>query len=443
MDISTSSPSIHACKDKIIKCSKYSIIYFDKNKIYKQYPLNQFQWVKEVGIVNYLNQTPNRHIIKFINCEVIDDYVIDTKNKEICLDKKEKVVRLTMHKYTSTLDNIKNFTDMEIFYIMNNLLESLLFCKSKHILHRDIKERNIFINYTTNNKNGKYAKNRIISELVLADFNISKYKYDIMQRGDIMTSTHRSPEIWRSMKNKKQLEYDERVDVWSFCVVLVYLITNHSFYEFLTNGYLKIDKTIVYSTTKMKIVMDHFINIYSMDNIVHIDFFKKIINMGIRPYSTRCTFNEIQNAILNYTRHTNIPITPKIIHQRCQITKPPETSFNRLFSQHSIWIKQLHEIIENNDIVLTTFYKNMTHIFKDSSNTNYHILIAVYILTSYIMKDTYKNLDFYIQKIHQMDNTHIQLKTHKHVLIFQNVTSKIVQTMIVNLLRTTKCNILY
>lgn len=429
-----SSPSINSCKDKIIKYSKHSIIYFHNDKIYKQYLLNQFRWVKEVGIVNYLNQTPNNHIIKFINCEVIDDYVIDVKNKEICLDKKEKMMRLTMHKYTATLDNIKNFTDFEIFYIINNLLASVLFCKSKNILHRDIKERNIFINYKNISPNNrqKRQKGRIINELVLADFNISKYKYAIKQRGDIMTSTHRSPEIWQSMYDKKQLEYDERVDVWSFCVVLSYLITNHSFYEFLISGYLKIDPTIVYSATKMKIVMDHFIKIYSIKKLKHLDFFIKIINMGIQTYDTRCSFNNIQTEMLNYTRNTNITVSPKITHSHLPLTKSPELPFNRLFSQHLVWIKQLHDNMENNDLVLATFYKNITHIFKNSHDINYHILLAAYILTTYIMKDTHKNLDFYIQKIQQIP-----------IILFQNITPKIIQSSVSNLLRITNANIIY
>jgi len=441
------SPSVNSCKDKIIKYSKHSIIYYAGDMVYKQYPLNQYRWVNEVGIVNYLNLTPNNHIIKFINCEIIDDYVIDVKNKELCLDKKEKVLRLSMNKYDATLDILKNFTDCEVFFIINNLLASLLFCKSKNIMHRDIKEKNIFINFKNNSPTTrrKQNKKRHISELVLADFNISKYKYTIntKHRCDIMTSTHRSPEIWKSMSLKKHIEYDERVDVWSFCIVLSYLLTNHSFYDFLNESYLKIDPSIVSSAAKMKIAMNHFIKIYSRKKLVHIDFFKKIMNMGIKSYTSRCTFNTIQAEMLSYTHDLNdIVISPKMTYSNLKMSSP-EIQCNRLFLSNSQWVRRFHDTLSNNNTVLSTFYKNITYTCRNSTNVNQYIMLALYLLISYTMNDNYKHIDFYIQKIKHMSSREYDLLSDTTETFGYDITIHAIQKSVINLLRINNYNILY
>jgi serine/threonine protein kinase len=406
--VDTQSPSIILCKDKIIKYSNHCIIYYDGIMVYKQYPLNKYRWVNELGIVRYLNETPNNRIIKFVNCEIIDDYVIDVKNKEICLDKKEKMVRLSMNKYNATLDNLSHFNDREVFFIVNNLLASVLFCKSKGVMHRDLKERNVFINYQDYSPTTQKKKNRrrIISEIVLADFNTSKYNYNsVKQRGDIMTATHRPPEVWTSMEINHQISYDDRVDVWSFCIILTFLLTNKSFYGFLSNSYLKLDPTILYNVDKLKIVLDHFLLLFTRKRLKHADFYKKIVYMGIKSYNTRCTFDDIKSELIAYNVDVNISVMTPVTHcKSIPLLKSPDITLN------SLWINRLHEYTQNNDIVLSVFYTNMPYVYKKLRSVNRHMLLAMYLLITYIINDNYQNIDTFVKKIQYVSNKHKLLR---------------------------------
>ena len=139
----SNSNTIMSCKNNIIKCSSNNITFFDNKCVFKQFSYNKYLWVNELINVNILNH-PN--IIKFKKCEILDDYTINIQNKEINLNKKEKVVRITMDKYDATLDILKKFTDSEIFYIVNSLISAISCCHSNNILHRDIKSDNILIN---------------------------------------------------------------------------------------------------------------------------------------------------------------------------------------------------------------------------------------------------------------------------------------------------------
>lgn len=430
-------PDINSCKYKIIKYSKQCVIFFNNNSVYKQYPLNKYKWVNELAIVNYLNQTPNNYIIKFTNCEIINDYVIDTKTKEICLDKKEMMLRLTMEKYNATLNSISNFADNEVFFIINNLLAALLFCKSKNVLHRDIKECNIFINYTTASKINK-PNHRTITELVLGDFNISKYNIKNKKRCCIMTPTHRSPEIWKSMSLRKPIEYDDRVDVWSFCVVVSYLITNRSFYVFLTERYLENDPNILHSSIKQKVAMGHFLNIYTRKRLRHINIFTKIIYMGMKPYDTRYTFDDIYNELMKYTSSVT-DITIPNMKPYSRLIPSPEISCNMFFSRYLTFVNVLHNRIKNNDVVLYTFYNNISCMAIDLQIDPHYTLIAEYLLTSYIINDRHKNIGTYLKKIKQRS----LVDSDKINNIFQNVSAEIIKSVVIKLLNTSHFNILY
>lgn len=390
------SPSIINCKNRIIKYSTNNITFFENGHVYKQFPFDNFKWVNEMFIVNYLD---NPNIIKFNQCEIVYDYIIDTKNKEIVLDKKEKVVRITMDKYDATLYNIKKYTDKEIFFIMNKLLSALLYCRSKEILHRDIKEKNIFINY---NIESSYfgRKKRNITNVVLADFNISKYKYKIssLNRPEIMTVTHRPPEISKAIRDQQHFDYDERIDVWSFCIVLSYLITGKSFYAFLSKSYLVIDPNILYDITKLNIIMVHFIKIFSYKKLKHITFYKKIINNGMLSYKQRKTFRELHILVYNYGKKHNIQINEETFSP---ISSSPECVILSRILKNNV-IKKLHDILHHNDIQLILYYKIYTHMSVRNFNFNIIHMVALYILVSFLVLDNAKSIDFYLSKINSI-----------------------------------------
>jgi serine/threonine protein kinase len=384
--------SIISCKDNIIKYSFNNITFFNEDCVFKQFIFNKYKWVNELINVNTLNH-PN--IIKFNKCEILDDYIVDIQNKEIDLTHKEKIVRITMNRYNTTIDTLKKSTDSEIFYIINSLLSAIIYCNSKNILHRDIKEKNIFVNfkyikYTTNKV---IKKKRIITDVVLADFNISKYKYQIqsINKHKIMTVSHRPPEISNAILSNKHFNYDERVDVWSFCIVLSFLITGKSFYSFLNDGYLSIDNTIICSAYKLNTIMTHFIKIHASKKLKHIDLYKKIIYMGIKPYTYRSTFMDINNLIklyacdkkLAYKLNVNVDLYPK---------SPEQILTNKIVNESEL-IYKLHHILGYNNAIIVTYYKIYNKMILQNFVFNDVNMIALYIIIVLLVLDKIISID--------------------------------------------------
>ena len=398
------SPSIITCKDKIIKYSSNNICFFYGDYVYKQYSFNKFNWVNEIFNVNSLNH-PN--IIKFNECEIIDDYVIDIKNKEICLNKKEKVVRITMTRYECTLDTLKIFNDYEIFFVVKNIISALIYCHKNYILHRDVKENNIFINCNLLDNN-----HRIITDVVLADFNISKYKFNTSELNSykIMTITHRSPEINEAIKNKNHIKYDERIDVWSFCIIITYLITGKKFYDFLKYSYVKLLPDIMSDPEKIIIILKHFLKIYENKQLIHLKLYKKIIFMGIASYYHRCYPIDILNTINTYNDKTQFydvetydPIyTPLTQNTRIQIP----------------YIRKIHNLLQNHDIILALFHRYYYHIQGRGFKFNNLYNISLYLILSIYLYDEYISIDYFIDRINTV-STEIISKNMLHMTIIQ------------------------
>lgn len=400
-----SPPSIITCKDKIIKYSDNNITFFENEYVYKQFPFNGYKWVSELLNVNTLNH-PN--IIKFKKCEFLNDFVIDSHNKEICLDKKEKVVRITMDKYKTTLEDFKKINDNEIFIIMNGIISAVLYCHSKHILHRDIKESNIFINYILRSPNETGQKKRELTDVVLADFNISKYKYKIqsINRANVMTVSHRSPEISTAILNNQHLDYDDRIDVWSFCITLSFLITGKSFYSFLNDGYLSIDPSIIYSTNKLQIALTHFIKIYASKKLIHLDLYKKIIYMGIRVYRNRCTFAEIYNVVETYISYNRLPYT---IYRNNYIIISPEQHIRQMDTISIKFIRNLHGILQNNTAVIIMFLSTHDKMIKNNYSFNTTTILALYIISALFILDEIIDINHYITIFSKLVSEKIEL----------------------------------
>ena len=134
----------------------------------------------------------------------------------------------------------------------------------------------------------------------MADFGISKYKYNIPDtcRSDVITISHKPPEL---QGDTKISSYDERIDVWSFCVVLTYLITGKSLYAFILNGYTGICDDILTNINKLKIAINHFLLIYVNPALYHMELYKKILKHGLTSYKNRCTFTKINEICYTYT----------------------------------------------------------------------------------------------------------------------------------------------
>jgi serine/threonine protein kinase len=379
------SPSIMTCKDKIIKYSSNNVCFFDDNFVYKQYSYKKFNWANEIFNVNSLNH-PN--IIKFNVCEIADDYVIDIKNKEICLDQTEKVVRITMPRYGHTLDALKDFNDYEIFYIITSIISAIVHCHKNSVLHRDIKEKNIFVNCNTSDEN-----KRVLTDIVLADFNISKYKYKIpeLNTNKIMTITHRSPEINEAIIYNNKITYDERVDVWSFCIIITYLITGKKFYNFLKHSYVKLMPNIMSDAEKIIIVLKHFLKIHEYKHLVHLNLYKKIIFMGIASYDNRCSISDILNSINDYNK--------KIQLYNIEIYNTEDIPFIYPAVLRVPYIYEIHQLLQNHDIILSSFNEFHFHISNNDFQFTHLYNVALYFIINIYVLDTKIPIETYIDII--------------------------------------------
>lgn len=409
--------------DNIIKYSQHCIIFFDNNYVYKQYPIKPYKWINEIAITNYLSHD---NIIKFKECVIMEDYVIDTANQEILTDKTETVIRIIMDKYETTLDNITTHSDGSIFYIMERLLSALIYCNLKNILHRDIKEKNILVNMHPN-KDDVY-----INDMVLCDFGISKYgyKHNKYKQVKILTASHRPPEIWVAMSKKLPMDYDERVDVWAFCIVLSFMITGQSFYKFLQDGYLQIDAGIMSDVKKLEITMKHFLKIYTCNTLKHKQLFTKIIFMGITKYNNRCYFDDIRQEILAYSDNYRKKYDKTFITNFQPTEFIPVIRYPIRANMNYIYIHEFHNIINNDDNVLLEFYKSILHL---NSNKKSKVL-ALYIILTFIHNDYHKPLAYYIDMAKTITtDAYFSTKPFLDVLIEKKIL-KIIQKLRYNII---------
>lgn len=439
--------SILNYKNNIIKYTRQCIIFFDKDHVYKQYPFKQYSWVNELAITSYLNNNipNNTNIIKFEKYDIFDDNIVDVKRKKIYLTKKEKVIRLTMSRYSYTLDNLSFFRDSEVFYIIDRLLDALFYCHSLNVLHRDVKENNVFLNCTYNDTmpNKRYLKN-----LVLADFNISKYKYNSSpKRAAVMTESHRSPEIWAAMSDAaNKINYNEKIDVWGFCIILTYVITSKSFYTFLTDSFLKLDESILFDAKKIRIVLEHFLKIYASE-LQHIQFFKKIIFMGIAPYDTRASLLDIYTEFQTYIRccgekYREYAIKPinDIRFSLIRSYSPERVPTEQLIID-TIFIREFHDIMQYNNNVMSIYYTNLKKIYPSiyQSTTRridrYNTLFGLYILITFIVCTKQPSFSHCIDMV--------QFMTLNHEFTSQLELNNVIQKSIIKFLRYHDYRILY
>jgi serine/threonine protein kinase len=101
----------------------------------------------------------------------------------------------------------KGMTVGEVLKLGLNMCDALALCHNDGVMHRDIKEANIFISETGNYK--------------LGDFGVAKVALETTQAGSIKgTASYMAPEIYL------RESYDKSVDIYSLGVVLYKLLNN-------------------------------------------------------------------------------------------------------------------------------------------------------------------------------------------------------------------------
>lgn len=159
--------------------------------------------LNEIRIQNQLSNDGNSHIVKYYDSEVVkssDAFHYD--------------IYILMEYLTPLKQYIVNngMSEIEIIQMGIQILDAVKLCHEKNILHRDIKEDNIFVN----DKN----------IFKLGDFGIAKYENRTNSLSWRMTINYSSPEVIT-----QQEVYSESDDLYSLGMVL-YKLLNHERFPF-------------------------------------------------------------------------------------------------------------------------------------------------------------------------------------------------------------------
>jgi serine/threonine protein kinase len=126
--------------------------------------------------------------------------------------------------------------------IFREIVQAVLFCHNRHVIHNDIKPENILIT-----REGK---------MKLTDFGGAVFRYDEGRDKRSMGRTilYCAPELFVN-----DLEYDEKVDIWSLGVVLYELIwRSHPFFSVGKTVHIEEDLTRYAAVRKVSNKVMHF-----------------------------------------------------------------------------------------------------------------------------------------------------------------------------------------
>ena len=151
--------------------------------------------LREIDIMEKLKGAPN--------IVVIDDYEV-TRNSDSCA----VLIRMELLKNLGDFMVSRQITIADIIKIGTDVCNALEYCEGQNIIHRDVKESNIF-----------YSDMGIFK---LGDFGISRQLTSYLMGNVTMTSagtiSKMAPEVYRGES------YDSRVDIYSLGIVLYSLL---------------------------------------------------------------------------------------------------------------------------------------------------------------------------------------------------------------------------
>lgn len=151
--------------------------------------------LREIDIMEKLKGAPN--------IVVIDDYEV-VRNSDSC----SVLIRMELLKNLNEFMISRQLTINDIIRIGTDVCSALEYCEGQSIIHRDVKESNIF-----------YSD---MGMFKLGDFGISRQLSGYLMNNTVLTSagtiSKMAPEVYRGEK------YDNRVDVYSLGIVLYSLL---------------------------------------------------------------------------------------------------------------------------------------------------------------------------------------------------------------------------
>ena len=177
--------------------------------------------VGEIKILSALSESGNQNIVRYYENDVIETH--SPKKYDIY------ILMEYLTPFPEYLDDI-SLTVKDVIKLGKDILNALIACHGRNIIHRDIKDDNIFVA-----SDGTYK---------IGDFGVSKALKDQSRAASIKgTPNFIAPEVYLGKDN-----YDHTVDLYSLGIVLYRLLNNlrNPFLPAFPNAYTSEDEDIAF-----------------------------------------------------------------------------------------------------------------------------------------------------------------------------------------------------
>lgn len=177
--------------------------------------------VGEIKILSALSESGNQNIVRYYENDVIETH--SPKKYDIY------ILMEYLTPFPEYLDNT-SLTVKDVIKLGKDILNALIACHGRNIIHRDIKDDNIFVA-----SDGTYK---------IGDFGVSKALKDQSRAASIKgTPNFIAPEVYLGKEN-----YDHTVDLYSLGIVLYRLLNNlrNPFLPTFPNAYTSEDEDIAF-----------------------------------------------------------------------------------------------------------------------------------------------------------------------------------------------------
>jgi len=213
--------------EKKIGEGSYGIVYKAKDtknnnnlvaiKQVSKYRINSSSYLiealqKELSIMRLLSKKSDEHCVNLLEDFETDEYynfVMELCDSDLDVELKKHI------KINNT-----GFNELEVYEIMKQFNSIFKIMQNEHIIHRDLKLKNIMIKKINNNKNEN--ENVDIGFIIkLSDFGFSK-----VMNEDEITGTNLGSPVTKAPEIMDGKEYNAKADLWSVGVIMYQLFYN-------------------------------------------------------------------------------------------------------------------------------------------------------------------------------------------------------------------------
>ena len=289
------------------------------------------------------------------------------------------------------IENNKNVTEQEKWKYIIEILDALHYIHQNHLIHRDIKPGNIFLNKNKQIKIGDFglAKIKKKKENDLPNNNKFISKKEFINNGDDLMTYNIGTKYYCSPEQEKERNYDCKSDMYSLGIIIFEM-----FYSFST--FIERDK-VLRNIKENHIFPEKFKELKK--NIVDLVFrlteknpkkrpnSKELLNSTILPVmiSEKAVIENFKKIIIDNKSYTEkfANILMKITCEELKEEKNQNVKnshyYTKLFSK-SPSFSPVNDLEKYNDIIylIKSLFNNETKNFKSYPLTNYDPLVKIF-----------------------------------------------------------------